>query len=308
MDIQDEFGPREFLFSEGNAPLYRDISEPFDFKSVTTEAVTGKRFIPKFDPEYAKVKLAIQREELVRRLESQKKAPQGESYRADTEELRRNAKKSLADLKKIELAIQRQKKIEALRLEYPGLNRLASNIESEAFKEFALARESDTIQNIAILQDRSLTEEEMARVREIEAQEGNITKRQSKIVSSLASWDAKLKELGLDPKKWGGSKMGRLLAEPVSQYADVKDIATLAGVGPFRHMDSKGDSYLDSEVQDIGGMTVTKESLEGIAKMAAENDARWEKNREYNLSEAKLRETVKARPDLVFQLNSALFK
>ncbi len=117
-----------------------------------------------------------------------------------------------------------------------------------------------------------------------------------------------MSKLGLNKKGVSLTAAGRLLAEPVSQYADVKDIATVAGVGPFKHMDSKGDSYLDSEVQDIGGMTVTKESLEAVARTAAENEARWERNREYNLAEAKLRETVKARPDLVLELNASLFK
>jgi|694.fasta_scaffold43688_7 hypothetical protein len=118
-----------------------------------------------------------------------------------------------------------------------------------------------------------------------------------------------LTEKGLNVK--GFNLAGRLLAEPVSQYADVKDIASIAGVGPFKNYDSQGNTYTDAEVTEIDGQKFSTESLEPAFRQArwdeAELDSR-QKNKGYIEQEAKLRETVKSRPDLVFQLNSALFK
>ena len=269
-ELHKELGLKQYLFSEGNAPLYRDVAEPFDFTPTTIERVTGAPFVKRFDPEYSKKQADIQTEALARRLLAQKKAPQNEQYIEDTKELKRNLSNTSANRRKIELAQERQVQIEALRKAHPDLDKLASEIESEAFKEFSLARESDNIINGASLQNRELTPIESERINQIKSQEASIVRKQAKIVKLLSRWDTEMKSLGLDPAKFGGKKMGHLLSAP-GIAADVSQIAAIAGVGPMKNYDNTGATYTNDEVVEVGGVTRVRSEVEELSAYHPDN-------------------------------------
>lgn len=271
-DNQRKFGTRQYLFADGSAPLFRDVSEPFDFTRTRKESVTGQNFIPKYDLDFQKKVLDIQLAEFARRANEHDYVRLQTAYKADTSELKKNIAESKKNIKPLELAAERQRQIQLLRESVPEIDRLASEIESEAFKEFALAKEQHTIIDRANLEGRGLTAEEAKRSLEIAAQDKDITKRQGRIVSLLTDWDWKLKDYGLDPKKWGGTKMAHLLA--ATPYDEIKSLVNAARTGGV--VDAEGNFPSPEEIRERYVKETYQPTVDALAQGARPyTDEEW---------------------------------
>jgi hypothetical protein len=112
--------------------------------------------------------------------------------------------------------------------------------------------------------------------------------------------------------KYGIDLSTRLLAEPVSAYGDLKDIASLTGLTPMKNMDAEGNFHTDDEVTEIEGQKYTNESLDSLLAEAkrrqrmAEID--YDSRKESILLDAKLRKQIKDNPEAVINLEHAFFK
>jgi len=93
---------------------------------------------------------------------------------------------------------------------------------------------------------------------------------------NLLKWRRLMESEGLNSADWlGRGGINRyLLAAPIGAYGDLKDAATFAKVGPFKHLDSEGNSYTDSEIVESEGINFTKESIDYYTKYLPDNKDR----------------------------------